>query len=108
MEIFITAHVNYDYEELYNELEEICRIRNEPLDDFFQRVMQIYYRFLESDKPSDQEILDWFSYLLSIPEGDNLENEKVSNLQDIISQCSNSYLHNEYSVTSHPEKYFQT
>jgi hypothetical protein len=67
MEIFITAHVNYDYEELCNELEEICRLRNEPMDDFFQRVMQIYCRFPESDKPSNQEIIDWFSYLLSIP-----------------------------------------
>jgi len=34
MEIFITTHVNYDHEELCNELEEIRRMRYEPLDDF--------------------------------------------------------------------------
>jgi hypothetical protein len=41
MEIFIIAHVDYNYEELFNELEEIYRIRNEPVDDFVQRVTQI-------------------------------------------------------------------
>jgi hypothetical protein len=58
MEVFITAHENYDYEELYSELEGICRNINEPLDDFFQRVMKIYCRFPENDKPFDQEVLD--------------------------------------------------
>jgi hypothetical protein len=68
MEVFIIAHVDYDYDELFNELEEIHRLRNEHVDDFFQRFMQIYCIFPESDKPSDQEIFDWFSYLVSIPE----------------------------------------
>jgi hypothetical protein len=72
MEIFIVAHVDYVYHELFNELTEICRLGNESVDDFFQRVMQIYCRFPESDKPSDQEIFDWFSYLVSIPEGCDL------------------------------------
>jgi hypothetical protein len=49
---------DYNYEELFNELEEICRVINEPMDDLFQRVMQIFCRFPERGKPSDQEILD--------------------------------------------------
>jgi hypothetical protein len=72
MEVFIIAHVDYVYDELFNELEEICRLENESMDDLFQRVMQIYCRFPKSDKPSDQEIFDWFSYLISISEGYNL------------------------------------
>jgi hypothetical protein len=54
MEIFITTHVDYDYDELFNELEEIYRLKNEPMDDLFQRVMHIYCIFPKSDKPLDQ------------------------------------------------------
>jgi len=50
IEVFITAHENYDYEKLCSELEEIYRNINEPLDDFFQKVMRIYYRFHENDR----------------------------------------------------------
>jgi len=49
MEVFIGAKENYDYEKIYSELEEIHRNINEPLDDFFETVMQIYCRFLEYD-----------------------------------------------------------
>ena len=39
MEVFIISHVDYDYDELFNELETICRLGNEPVNDIFQRVM---------------------------------------------------------------------
>jgi hypothetical protein len=56
MEVFIIAHVNYDYEELCSEVEGIYRDINEPLDDFYERVMQIYFRFPKSEKASNQEV----------------------------------------------------
>lgn len=40
MYIFIISHKNDDYEELYSELEEIHRYRNEYLDDFIRWVIQ--------------------------------------------------------------------
>jgi hypothetical protein len=82
MQVFIIAHVDYLYDKLFNELEEIHRLINKSVDDFFQRVMQIYYRFPESDKSSDQEIFDLFSYLVSIYEGYDLNNQIISHSQD--------------------------
>jgi hypothetical protein len=57
MEVFITAHVDYDYDELFNELEEICRLENEPMDDFFQRVMQFIVDFLKVTNPQTKKFL---------------------------------------------------
>jgi hypothetical protein len=57
MDIFLAAHENYVYEEIFDELADICRLGNESVDDLFRRVMQIYCRFPESDEPSGQEIL---------------------------------------------------
>jgi hypothetical protein len=50
MDVFISSHVDYDYDELFNELEAIGRLENEPMDDFFQIFMRFYCRFPESDK----------------------------------------------------------
>jgi hypothetical protein len=66
------------------------------VDDFFQRFMQIYYRFPKRDKPSDQEILEFFSYIVSIYEEYDLNNQIISHSQDLD-------LHEEYSVTSYPK-----
>ena len=44
--MFIVAHENYIYDELVDELEKICMLRNESENDLFRRVMQIYRRFL--------------------------------------------------------------
>jgi hypothetical protein len=54
MEVFIVAHEYCVYDELFNELKEICGLENESENDFFQRVMQIYYSFPKNDKPSCQ------------------------------------------------------
>jgi hypothetical protein len=79
MEIFVVAHVDYIYDEIFNELEKFHRLGNEFVDDFFQRVMHIYYRFPQRDKPIDQEIFDWFSYLVS--EGYKMGNQIISHSQ---------------------------
>jgi hypothetical protein len=61
-----------DYDEFFNELVEIRRIINEPMDDLRQRFMQICCRFFENNRPPIQEILDWFTYLLFFPKEDGL------------------------------------
>jgi hypothetical protein len=53
MQVYIFYHVDYVYDELFNELEEIHRLGNEFVDDLVKMIMQIYCRFPESDKPSD-------------------------------------------------------
>jgi hypothetical protein len=39
MEMFITTHEDYVYDELFDELAEICRLKNESVDKLFLRVM---------------------------------------------------------------------
>jgi hypothetical protein len=39
MEMFIDAHEDYVYDELFNELTKIHRLINKSVDDFFRRVM---------------------------------------------------------------------
>jgi hypothetical protein len=82
MEMFIVAHENYIYDELVDELEKICMLRNESENDLFRRVMQIYCRFPESDEPLGQEIFDWFSYLVSISEECDLNSQAISYSQN--------------------------
>jgi hypothetical protein len=67
------------------------------VDYFFQIFIHIYCRFPESDKPLDQETLDWFSYLVSISEGYDL-NKKI------ISWSHYLDLQDEHSVTSYPKE----
>jgi hypothetical protein len=82
MEICISAHEYYVSNECLDELKEICRLGNEFVDNFFSRVMQICHRFPEDDKPSDQLILNWFSYLISDLERFNLDDQLIANSQD--------------------------
>jgi len=64
MEMIIETHEYYVYDELFNELKEICRFGNEFVDNFFLRFMHFCHRFPKNGKPSDQLILNWFSYLV--------------------------------------------
>jgi hypothetical protein len=82
MEMFIATHEDYVYDELFDELKEIRRLKNESVDNFFLRVMQICHRFPENDKPSDQLISNWFSYLVSDPERCDLDDQTISNSQN--------------------------
>lgn len=47
MEMFITSHEDYAYDELLDELKGICRIGNESMDSFFLRFMHICHIFPE-------------------------------------------------------------
>jgi hypothetical protein len=102
MEMFIVAHENYVYDELVDELEEICRLRNESENDLFRRVMQIYCRFPERDEPSGQEIFDWFSYLVSISEECDLNDQAISYSQnsDLTTNDIGDIIFNQHSDTT--------
>jgi hypothetical protein len=39
MQVFIVSHMDYVYDEVFNELGEIRKLINESVDDLFQRVM---------------------------------------------------------------------
>jgi hypothetical protein len=97
MEFFITAHVDYVYDELFNEFEEIHRLGNEYVDELFQRVMKMYHIVPKRFKPSYQEIFDWFSYLIFVFEGYNMNNQIISHSQDLDRD-------DEYLVTSYPRE----
>jgi hypothetical protein len=83
MEMFITTHENFVYDELVDEMVEICRIRNAYENDLFRRFMQIYCRFHGSDEPSGQEIFDWFSNLISISKECDFNDQTISHSQDL-------------------------
>jgi hypothetical protein len=83
------------------------------MDKFFLRVMKIYCIFLVYDKLSDQQILNWFSHLVSISEECDLDDQTISHPQDsylttkdtgyIISyQHSNVVMGESLSETLHP------
>jgi hypothetical protein len=82
MEMFIVAHENYVYDELVDELEEICRLRNESEKTYFEESCIFTAYFLKLDEPSSQEIFDWFSYLVSISEECNLNDQSISYSQN--------------------------
>lgn len=67
MEFLMTSGANYNYEDMYGELERKEIKKNEFVDYFRLRFMHICLRFPISDKPSNQEIIEWFSYLLYLP-----------------------------------------
>jgi hypothetical protein len=79
MEVFLTTHENYNYEEICCALEETQNDKIEFINYFISRVLQINHRFHESDKSFRQEFLDWCSYLLSILEEEELsfDHEKI-------------------------------
>jgi hypothetical protein len=52
------------------------------VDDLFQNFMKIYFRFPKIDKPSGQEILFCFSYLIFFLEGYDLGTQIIFHSQD--------------------------
>jgi hypothetical protein len=63
MELFLNTHEDYNYKELWLEVENIRRHEGELVDDLFSRFMLICFRFHEKDQPSGEDALDWFLYL---------------------------------------------
>jgi hypothetical protein len=61
---------------------EICRLGKYFVDYLFQIFMKIYCIFPKSDKPSKQEIVDWFSFIVSAPKGCDLGAQINSHSQD--------------------------
>jgi hypothetical protein len=97
MEMFIASHEDYVYDELLDELKGIHRLGNESVDNFFLRFMHIFHRFPENDKPSDQIISNWFSYLVSDLERCDLDDQIISHSQDLglVTKDKGYTLHNQ-------------
>ena len=77
MEMFLFAHQSYNYDELCNEIESLWKERNESLDDFHSRLLQIYYIFHDEHRPSKKYFHVLFTYLLSISFSDFLKEHEL-------------------------------
>jgi len=66
MELFLNAHVDYNYKKLWLEVENICRHEGDPIDAFFSIFMLICFRFHEKYQSSREDALDSFIYLNSL------------------------------------------
>jgi len=102
MEMFIVAYEDYIYDELLNELVEICSLINEFVDDFFRRVLQIYYGFPKSGEHSGKEIFNWFSYLVSIFEECDMNDQAIFHSQnsDLVINDTGDVISNKHSDTT--------
>lgn len=49
---FISAHQNYDYDQLCDAIESLERDEYESIDHFNSSILRNYYRFLDDDRPS--------------------------------------------------------
>jgi superfamily I DNA and RNA helicase len=54
MDLFTSAHQNYDYNQLCDEIESIHRDEDESIDDFYSRIVQNYYIFHDDDQASKE------------------------------------------------------
>ena len=65
--IFICKFDGYDYEQVCEEIEYLRRFENESVNDFNIRFHLNCLRFKDEDKPTEEESLDWFEYICSLP-----------------------------------------
>jgi hypothetical protein len=66
MDLFLSAHDDCNYDDVYLELENLCKFEGAPDDEFFSRFMLTCFRFHEDDQPSGEDALDWLLYLNSL------------------------------------------
>lgn len=57
MDLFISAHKNYNYENLYIEIEYLQKQEEESLTNFNFKIIQNYYRFHDDDWPLEKYFL---------------------------------------------------
>ena len=65
--IFISKFDGYDYEHVCDEIECLQRFENDSVRDFNIRFHLNCLKFKVQDKPTEEESLDWFEYLCSLP-----------------------------------------
>ena len=51
MEMFLIAHQNYCYEQLYTKIESVWKGKEESEDDFILRISNISYGFHDNNRP---------------------------------------------------------
>ena len=49
MEVFAFSLQNYNYDKLCDEIKSIWREKDESIDDFNSRILEVYYRFHDDD-----------------------------------------------------------
>ena len=65
--IFICIFDGYDYEQVCEEIEYLRKFLNESVNDFNIRFHLNCLRFKDENKPTEEESLDWFEYICSLP-----------------------------------------
>jgi len=100
--MFIVSYEDYVYEKLLEELKGIHRLINESVDNLFLRCMYICHKFPKNDKPSDQIISNWFSYLVYDLERCDLDDQIISHSQylGLFMKDKGHTLHNLVSDTA--------
>jgi xylose isomerase len=66
MELFLIYNQNYDYDQLCDEIGLVQKQKKESVDEIISRITQIYYRFHDDDRPSQEDFLELYTYLISI------------------------------------------
>jgi hypothetical protein len=82
MEIFITAHVDYDYEELFNELEEIVGLEMNLWMISFKELCKFTVDFLKVTNPQTKKFLIGFHIFSLFLKGTIWKMKRISNSQD--------------------------
>lgn len=49
MKLFISAHQNYECDQLCDEIESLQRDEDKSIDDFDSKILKIYYKFHDDD-----------------------------------------------------------
>jgi hypothetical protein len=66
-EFVYTFQDYYDYDEICTELENLQKLAGESDIDFHIRFKLITFKFHVDDKPSDEDLTQWFIHLCSLP-----------------------------------------
>jgi len=66
MNMFLVAHQNYSYENLFLEIEDISMHVDEPLEDFYAIFMSLCFRFYFIDLPSKKYVVEYFTSLVHL------------------------------------------
>ena len=65
--IFLCKFDGYIYEQVCDDFEDLRKFEGESLIDFTIRFRLTCLKFKIEDKPSKNELLDWFEYIFSLP-----------------------------------------
>ena len=82
MEVFLSAHQNYNYEELCLEIENLSMQVDEYLDEFYARFMSLCFIFHLEDFPSTKYIIECFTSLVLPVKECNKSNEDEHDVLD--------------------------